>query len=154
MRVPTLGISFVGVKCQNDIWVLVLWPSIEYTIRGKVVASPKSGPWWVLWICVCPWFIRASKCSNYALTNLLFGLCRSMWVNNFLVNVFNPIPELQHALLPPKCYEPGNAPQLLLLPVFSPLDLKLSPSRSLGVHQSICIKFWTMKIYNGILKGK
>jgi hypothetical protein len=31
--------------------------SIEYTIRGKVVASPKSRPWWVLWV----WFARGSS---------------------------------------------------------------------------------------------
>jgi len=39
--------SRLGVLGQNDIWVLVLWPSIEYTIRVKVVASPNSEPWWV-----------------------------------------------------------------------------------------------------------
>ncbi len=67
---------------KNDIWVRVLWPGIEYTISENVVASPKSEPWWVLWICVCPWFVRAPKCSNYALTNLLFGLCRPCeWLN-------------------------------------------------------------------------
>jgi hypothetical protein len=30
---------------QNDIWVQAPWPGIENTIRGKVVASPKSRPW-------------------------------------------------------------------------------------------------------------
>jgi hypothetical protein len=30
------------------IWMQSPWSGIEYTIRGKVVASPKSGPWWVL----------------------------------------------------------------------------------------------------------
>jgi hypothetical protein len=39
-RVPILGISD-----SHDIWVLVSWPGIEYTIRGKVMASPKFGPW-------------------------------------------------------------------------------------------------------------
>jgi hypothetical protein len=29
--------------------------------KGKVVASPKSGSWWVLWVCVCLWFIYAPK---------------------------------------------------------------------------------------------
>jgi hypothetical protein len=45
--VPTFGIqdSHLGVPGQNDIWVLVLWPSIEYIIMGKMVASPKSGLW-------------------------------------------------------------------------------------------------------------
>jgi hypothetical protein len=38
-RTPNLGIPG-----QNDIWVQALWPGIENTIRGKVVASPKSEP--------------------------------------------------------------------------------------------------------------
>ncbi len=90
-RVPTLGMSFAS---QNDIWVLVLWPGTKYTIRGKVVASPESGPWWVLWLCVCSWLVHAPKCSNYALTNLLFSLCTSVWVIKLLVNLPNPISEL------------------------------------------------------------
>jgi hypothetical protein len=30
------------------------------------------------------------KCSNYTLTNLLFGLCRSMWVIKLFINLFSP----------------------------------------------------------------
>ncbi len=55
------------------------------TIRGKVVASPKFKPWWVLWVHVCPWFVSAPKCSNYALTNVLFTLCKFVWIINSLV---------------------------------------------------------------------
>jgi hypothetical protein len=91
VRVPTLGMSFTW---QNDNWVLVLWPRTKYTIRGKVVASRESGPWWILWIYVCSWLVHAPKCSNYALTNLLFGLCTSVWVIKLLVNLPNPISEL------------------------------------------------------------
>jgi hypothetical protein len=40
------------------------------------------------------------KCSNYALTNLLFGLCRFVRVIDLLVILPNPILELQHAPLP------------------------------------------------------
>jgi hypothetical protein len=45
--VLAMGISdsHLGVLGQNNIWVLVLWPGTEYTIREKVVASPKFGPW-------------------------------------------------------------------------------------------------------------
>ncbi len=46
--------SNLVVPAQNDIWVLAPWPCTKNTIRGKVVASPKPGPWWILWICVCP----------------------------------------------------------------------------------------------------
>jgi hypothetical protein len=86
--------SHLGVPRQNDIWVLVPWLGTENTIRGKVVASPKSGLWWVLWIRVCSWFVYAPKCSNYALTNLLFGLCRSVWMIEMFVNQPSPILEL------------------------------------------------------------
>jgi hypothetical protein len=75
-----------------------------------VVVSPKSGPWWILWVRVCPWLVCAPKCFNYALTNLLFGLCKSVWVIDLLVNLPSPIPELQHAFLPPKCCELGSMP--------------------------------------------
>ncbi len=102
--------SHLGVSGQNDIWVLLPWPGPKYTIRGKVVASPKFGAWWVLWIHVCPWLIRAPKCFNYTLTNLLFGLCMSLWVIELIVNLPSPIPELQHTLLPPKCCEPRSTP--------------------------------------------
>jgi hypothetical protein len=40
--VPTWAIS--GLPRQKTIWMWALWLAIEYTIRGKVVASPKSGP--------------------------------------------------------------------------------------------------------------
>jgi hypothetical protein len=33
---------------RKAIWMWVPWRVTKYTIRGKVVASPKSGPWWVL----------------------------------------------------------------------------------------------------------
>jgi hypothetical protein len=31
----------------KTIWMWALWSVTKYTIRGKVVASPKSGPWWI-----------------------------------------------------------------------------------------------------------
>ncbi len=34
------------------------------------------------------------KCSNYALTNLLFGLCTPMWIIDLLVICPNPILKL------------------------------------------------------------
>jgi hypothetical protein len=37
-----------GVPGQKAIWMWAPWRGVEYTIRGKVVASPKSGLWWVL----------------------------------------------------------------------------------------------------------
>ncbi len=60
--------SHLGVSGQNAIWMWPLWRDTIYTIRGKVVASSKSGPWWVLWIQGCLWLVLASKvlklCTN------------------------------------------------------------------------------------------
>jgi hypothetical protein len=85
--------STLGVLGQNDIWVLAPWPCTKNTTRGKVVASPKFESWWVLWVHVCPCFVRASKVPNYALTNLLLGLCRLMWIIDLLVTFLSPHPK-------------------------------------------------------------
>jgi len=110
--------SHFGVPKQNAIWMWALWRGTKYTIRGKVVASPKSEPWWILWVWVCLWFILTPKVFQHALTNS-FGLCRSVWINELLVHLPSFIPELQHALVPSKCCEEqGMCKQLLALPLF------------------------------------
>jgi hypothetical protein len=50
-----------GVPRQNVIWMWASWRGTKYIMRGKVVASPKSGPWWVLWVQVCPWLVLTPK---------------------------------------------------------------------------------------------
>jgi hypothetical protein len=72
------------------------------------------------------------KCSNYTLTNLLFGLCRSVWVIDLLVTLPNPISKFWHAPLPPKCCEPRNMPQLLILLLFSPFGFALESIKEFG----------------------
>jgi len=37
--------SHSGVPGKIAIWMYPPWRAVEYTIRGKVVASPKSRPW-------------------------------------------------------------------------------------------------------------
>jgi hypothetical protein len=119
---------------QNHIWVLAPWPGTENTIRGKVVGSPSSGRGESCESLFAHGSSVHQKCSNYAPINLLFGLCRSVWIIDPLVICLNPIPELQHTLLPLMYYELGSTFQLLFLPLFSHLDSQLSPSRSLGVR--------------------
>jgi hypothetical protein len=63
--------SYKSPKCGNfgtptwesrDKKPFWMWPSCtKYTIRGKVVASPKSRLWQVLWVRGCLWFILAPK---------------------------------------------------------------------------------------------
>ncbi len=43
--VGVLTLAILGLPRQNAIWMWVSWRGIEYTVRGKVVASPKSRLW-------------------------------------------------------------------------------------------------------------
>jgi hypothetical protein len=63
--------SNLGVLGQNDIWLLALWPCTKKIIKGKVVASLKSELWWVLWVHVYPWFIRAPKVFQLCINQLV-----------------------------------------------------------------------------------
>jgi hypothetical protein len=72
----------VEIPGQNDIWVLAPLPGIENTIKGKEVASPKYGSWWVLWVCVCPWFIHAQKVLQLCINQLVVWFVQ-VHVNNW-----------------------------------------------------------------------
>jgi hypothetical protein len=63
--------SSLGVPGLKAIQMWVPRSNAENTIWGKVVASPESGPWWILWVQSCSWLVLAPK---YELTNLLVGL--------------------------------------------------------------------------------
>jgi hypothetical protein len=112
--------SQLGVLGQNAICMLVLWPTTQYTIRGKVVASPNSGSWWVLWIQVCPWLILAPKVLELCTNQLVVWFVQVRVSKLMLVTLLSFISELQHAPLPLKCCEPRSVPQLLILLLFSP----------------------------------
>jgi hypothetical protein len=51
-RVLVVGISGFpfGSPREKVIWMWPPWKVAEYIIREKVVASPKSRPWWVLYV--------------------------------------------------------------------------------------------------------
>jgi hypothetical protein len=100
-KIPTMGIS--GLPARNprtkshlDVGLMAMH-KVYY--KGEVVASPKSKLWWILRVPICPWLVCASKCSNYALTNLLFGLCKSVWVIGLLVNLPSPHPEASFLII-------------------------------------------------------
>jgi hypothetical protein len=82
----------LGVPRQNDIWVQAPWLGIENIIRGKVVVSPKFRSWWVCEFVFAHGSSVHRKCSNYALTNLLFGLCRFVWVIDLFLTCPNSHP--------------------------------------------------------------
>jgi hypothetical protein len=65
--------SNLGVPRQNDIWVLVPWQGANNIIRGKVVVSLSSGRGDSYEFVFAHGSSVHQKCSNYALTNLLFS---------------------------------------------------------------------------------
>jgi hypothetical protein len=144
--VPILGILGLPLGIPGTKWHLGAGP----VARHRVYYKGEGGGFPQVWamvslvsLCLLVAF-SAPKCSNYALTNLLFGLCKTVWVIELLVNLPNPISKLQHAPLPPKCYKLGSTSQLLLLPLFSPLDSQLSPSRNWGCVSNVGICFITI----------
>jgi hypothetical protein len=72
------GTPNLGVVKQNDIWVQASWPSTKNIIKGKVVASPSPTRGESCELMFAHGSSVHQKWSNYALTNLLFDLCRSM----------------------------------------------------------------------------
>ncbi len=77
---------------QNDIWMLALWLGTKNNRRGKVVASPILGHDEFCEFVFTRGLSIHKKCFNYTLTNLLFDLCRSMWVIDLLVTLLSPHP--------------------------------------------------------------
>jgi hypothetical protein len=67
--------SHLGVSKQNAIWMWASWRGTKYTIRGKVVASPKFGSWWILWVRVCSWLVLAPKVLQLCINQLVVWFC-------------------------------------------------------------------------------
>jgi hypothetical protein len=85
--------STLGNLGQRAIWVWARRSYAENTMWGKVVASPKSGPWWVLCVKVlvaCP---NTQGCSRMWINPLVVGFgCRFKLDN--LVPLLSLIPRL------------------------------------------------------------
>jgi hypothetical protein len=91
-RVPTFEISRLPLRSPGTKWHLGVGPvtkhKVYYTWEGGGFPQVRA-----VVSLVSLWLVRAPKCSKYALTNLLFGLWRSMWVIELLVNLPSPHPE-------------------------------------------------------------
>ncbi len=62
---------YLRVPGPNDIWLQAPWLGIENTIRGDVLVSLNYRPWWVLWVHVCLWFVRAPKVLQLCINQLV-----------------------------------------------------------------------------------
>jgi hypothetical protein len=121
--IPSLGILGFPLGSLGTKWHLGAIPMARHKIYYKGVGGgfPQVRAMMSL---VSPCLPVACPCTKVlqTLTNLLFGLCRSVRIIELLVNLLNPIPELQHAPIPLKWCELKNTSQLFLLPLSSPLD--------------------------------
>jgi hypothetical protein len=57
-----------------------------------VLASPKFGPWWVLWVCVCSWLVHARKVLQSRINELVVWFVWFMWIIDSLAT--HPSPHL------------------------------------------------------------
>jgi hypothetical protein len=89
------------------------------------MASFKSKLWWVLWSVYPRGSSIHQKCSNHTLTNLLFNLCKSMWIFDLFSLVL--IPHLKALACP-------LYPQMLRIKEHIP-----TPSTSIVFHFQTCI---------------
>jgi hypothetical protein len=133
VRILGLPLGNNETKCHLDAH-LVARHRVYY--KGKVVASPKSRSWWVLWVRVCPWWFLNQKCFNYVLINLLFSLCRSMRVIKCLSFFLVPSQSSNMPLYPKVLWAKERASTPCSSIIFTS-ESHLSLSRSLGTHQKV-----------------
>ncbi len=82
--------------------MMVMWPSTKYTIGGRWWLSPSPGHGEYYESVFVHGLSVHQKCSNYALTNLLFSLCRFKQVIELLINLPNFDPRTPTRLSTPK----------------------------------------------------
>jgi hypothetical protein len=106
------------------------WKGAQYTIRGKVAASPKFELWWVLWVRGRLWFVLTPKVLQLCTNHFVLVLCKFAWVIEAYQFFLVPSWNSSKPLYPSKVLRAKeNAPTLYSSVVFS-LDSHLNPSKS------------------------
>jgi hypothetical protein len=80
----------------GSIWHLDVtpWLIIDNIIRGRWWLPPTLGYGeFCEFVCAHGLFMH-QKCSNYALTNFLFGLCKFVWIIDLLITCLSPHPKV------------------------------------------------------------
>jgi hypothetical protein len=106
--------SHLGVPGQKVIWMWAPWRGAEYTIRGKVVASPQVRAVVSLVCLCCSWVVLAPKVLQLCTNHLVRVVCRPMWVNEACQLFLVSSRSSSTPFYPSKCCELGNVPRLLL----------------------------------------
>jgi hypothetical protein len=91
-----------GVPRQNGIWMQPSRLIIENTIRGRCWLRPNSSRDESCESMDLHGLSMHQKCSNHTLTNLLFGLCRFVWIIEPLITHPSPHPKVPTRPFTPK----------------------------------------------------
>jgi hypothetical protein len=123
VRVQILGISKLPLGSPGTKWHLGANPVAMH----KIYYKGEGGGFPQVWAEVSLMSLNllvvhrsTRKCSNFTLTNLLFGFVQVRVSDWLLIILPSLIPKLQRAPLPPKCCELGSMPQFLIFSLFSP----------------------------------
>jgi hypothetical protein len=111
------GIPTWESRERKAIWMWASWRGAEYTIRGKVVASPKFGLWWFFVCPCCPWLVLVLKVLQLCTNHLVWVVCRPVWVSEACQLFLVPSWSSNTPFYPSKCCELRNVPRLLPLPL-------------------------------------
>ncbi len=95
-EIPTLGIWRFSLGSPGTKWHLGAGPVAKHRVyyKGEGGGFPQVQAMVNLVNLCLPVVCLCTKMLHYALTNLLFGLCRFFWVTESLVNFPSPILEL------------------------------------------------------------
>ncbi len=133
MGIPILGILKLQLGNPGTKWHLGASPMARHIIYYK------GERWWLPPNLGCGESVSAcgssvhQKCFSYALINLLFGLCKFVWIIELLVNIPSPHPRvLAHPSTPEVLWTKECGPTFSLSVVFT-FGLAVNPSKSLGV---------------------
>jgi hypothetical protein len=122
VRVPTLGISGLSFGSPGTKWHLDVGPMARHIVyyKGEGGGFPQVRVMMSLMSPCLPVACPSTKSAQTTPNQLIIWFVQ-VCVNNWCLSFFLvPIPELQHAPIPPKCYEPRSVPQLLTLLLSSP----------------------------------
>jgi hypothetical protein len=115
-RVPTLGSENPRTKCHLDVSLMAMH-KIYY--KGEGGGFPQVRAMVSLVSSSCPWLVLAPKVLQLCINQIVFGFVQ-VRVNNWCLSFFLvPSWNSNTPASAPKCYKPGNVPQLLVLLLFS-----------------------------------
>jgi hypothetical protein len=120
------------------------WPGIDNTLRGRWWLPPSLGYGESYESVLACGSSMHQRCCNYALTNLLFGLCKFVWIIDLLVTLPSPYPRAPPCPSTLEVLRTRECTPTLHSSVMFTLDSHLSPLKSLRVCHNWSASAFTM----------